>query len=349
MRKLSEIARHVGGEVMGDGEVEIVGIRPIHTAVEGDLAFVSNPQYEKDLCSTKASGVIVGPHLSRSRGINLIVCENPYLAFAKAVELIVETPARQPHGIDPGACISPSAQVGESPSIWPFACVGDGATIGDGVTLMPGAYVGEGCLIGNDTILHPGVKIYHGSRIGKRVVLHANVVIGSDGFGFAPDGDEYYPIPQVGRTIIEDDVSVGANTTINRGALEDTIIRRGTKIDSHVVISHNVEIGENGLVVSQVGISGTARLGKHVTLAGQVGVVGHVTIGDDVTVGAQSGVNRSLHAGETYLGTPARPIKEARRSLAVLAKLPQLRREVKALEQRLGDLERRVADAESRA
>jgi len=220
--------------------------------------------------------------------------------------------------------------------------VGDGCTIESGVTLMPGVVLGAGVRVGDDSILHANVVVGYGCAIGRRVVVHPNATIGSDGFGFAPDGERYEKIPQLRSVVIGDDVSIGANTTINRGALRDTVIGEGCKIDSACVISHGVRIGPNSLIVSHVGISGTVTVGRHVTLAGQVGVAGHLTIGDNVRVGAQSGVNHDLPADEAYLGTPAREVVDARQIAAVVGRLPELREQVRDLMRQVAEVTRKL-------
>lgn len=337
-KTLQELADYVGGSVVGDRGAIIERVAGIEQAADGDITFVSNPKYETRARDSKATVVIVSPDLRDLRG-NLLVCDNPYLAFAKIVGLLMEEPLPHPVGIDAQAAVSPSAAIGRDVSIYPHVCVGDNAVIGDRVVLMPGVCVGPECRIGSDCVLHPGVVLYHHTTIGERVILHANVVVGAEGFGFAPDGPRYQKIPQVGVAVIEDDVSVGANSTICRGALGQTIVRRGCKIDSLAIISHNVDVGEDTLIVSLVGISGTVNIGRHVTLAGQVGVAGHLDIGDNVMVGGQSGVNHDLGPNKAYLGSPARPIEQERRIMAARAKLPEMRKKLKELEARLEALE----------
>jgi len=340
--KLQTLAEWVGGRVIGDGSVIIRHVRPITEAGEGDITFLSNPRYRRLVERTNASAVIVPPEFSHLKR-NLLVCENPYLAFARVLELLYPPP---PHlryrGVEAGALVHPTAVLGNGVSIWSGACVGERTHIGDHTILMPGVFVGEDCRIGSNCVLHPNVVLYHGTVLGNRVTIHANSVVGSEGFGFAPDGVRYHKIPQVGITVIEDDVSIGANTTINRAAMGRTLIRRGCKIDSQVIISHNVDLGEDSLVVSHVGIAGTTKIGRHVTIAGMVAVVGHITIGDNVTVAAGSLVTRDLAPGRTYFGTPARPIAETRRILAAMRDLPTLRRRVAHLEARLAALEKRA-------
>lgn len=281
------------------------------------------------------------PSLSQKRERSLLVCNNPYLAFAKLVELLMYKKPTYTKGIDDSARIDKTAVIGQDVSIRSYVTVGQNTHIGNRVVLYPCVYIGDNCIIGDDTIIYPNAVIYDDTVIGKRVTIHGNTVIGSSGFGYAPDGQSYYKIPQVGTTVIEDDVDIGANTTINRAVLGETIIRKGTKIDSQVVISHNVEVGENSLIVSQVGIAGSARIGKHVTLAGGAGIVGHIQIGDNVTVGGYSGVINDIPSNETYLGAPALPIKRMRRCYVIIEKLPEMREYMKTLEKRIKQLEER--------
>ena len=344
-KTLRELADNVGGRVIGDGAVLIGRMAAIEDAGQGDITFVSNPKYIPRIGDTGASAVIVSPELARG-GKNFLVCENPYLAFAQIAGLLSEPPPRQRPGIDARAAVSPDASLGEGVSAGAFVTVEAGCVVGARVVLMPGAYLGPNVSVGAGSVLHPNVCVYHGCRIGERVTLHANATVGSDGFGFAPDGERYEPIPQRRIAIVEDDVSVGANTTVNRGALRDTVIGRGSKIDSCCVISHGVRIGENCLVVSQVGVSGTVTIGRNVTLAGQVGVAGHLTICDNVRVGGRAVVTGDLDEPGDYLGFPARPRAHAALSLAAATRLPEMRRELQALRRRIEDLERRLAERE---
>lgn len=337
-KTLQELAEHVGGTVIGDPSTKIRGILGIDEAEEGHITFISNDKYTRKIQQTRASAVIVSPKLKEVKK-NLLICNNPYLAFAKIVELMIYKKPTYTKGIDPFARIAKTAVIGQEVSIHAYVHIGENARIGNRVVLHPCVYVGNQCTIDDDTVIYPNAVIYHDTIIGKRVTIHSNTVIGSSGFGYAPDGEGYYKIPQVGITVIEDDVDIGANTTINRAALGETIIRKGTKIDSQVVISHNVEIGENSLIVSQVGIAGTAKIGRHVTLAGGVGIVGHINIGNNVTVGGRSGVVSDIPDNETYLGAPALPIHRMRRCYVAIEKLPEMREYIKTLEKRIQKLE----------
>jgi UDP-3-O-[3-hydroxymyristoyl] glucosamine N-acyltransferase len=353
-KTLQELSEYVGGTVIGDPSIKIRGVMGIDDAQEGYITFISNDKYIKKINQTKASAIIVSPKLkatnfplSQKRERSLLVCNNPYLAFAKLVELLMYKKPTYTKDIDDSARIDKTALIGQDVSIHPYVTIGKNTRIGNRVVLYPCVYIGDDCTVGDDTIIYPNAVIYNETVIGKRVTIHSNTVIGSSGFGYAPDGQSYYKIPQVGVTIIEDDVDIGANTTINRAVLGETIIRRGTKIDSQVVISHNVEIGENSLIVSQVGIAGSAKIGRHVTLAGGAGVVGHVHVGDNVTVGGYSGVINDIPSNETYLGAPALPIKRMRRCYVIIEKLPELREYIKTLEKRIKHLEGRNSLSQS--
>lgn len=338
-KKLRELAELVGGKVIGDGEVEILGVASIDEAKAGEITFISNPKYLSKLAQTKASAIIVSPEITQA-GKPLLCVINPYLAFAKAVSLFSSHPY-QPKGVDPHAWVSPTAQLGRDLTIYPFVYIGDRCQIGDRVTLYPGVSICEDSSIGEDSVIYSNVSIYSRTVIGKRVILHSGVVVGSDGFGYAKDGRKNVKIPQVGRVEIEDDVEIGSNTTIDRAALGKTIIRRGVKVDNLVQVAHNVVIGEDSIIVAQVGISGSTKIGSNVTLAGQVGVVGHVEIGDNVMVGAQSGVAYDLAPNQAFSGYPAVPHREWLRAVSVFPKMPEMRKTLLDIEKRVKELEKR--------
>ncbi len=341
MKKLKELAEFVGGAVIGDGEVEISGVASIDEAQPGEITFIATSKYLRKLSETKASAVIVSKEVT-TVDKPLICTADPHLAFVKILTLFLAKPY-QPKGIDPSAWISPTAQLGKDLTIYPYVYIGDQCRIGDRVTLYPGVYVGEDSVIGEDSVLHPNVSVYSGSVIGKRVILHSGVVIGADGFGFVKDGKTNVKIPQVGRVIIEDDVEIGANSTIDRAALGQTIIRRGVKIDNLVQVAHNVEIGEDSIIVAQVGIAGSTKVGKNVILAGQVGVVGHIEIGDNVQVGAQSGVGQNLPPDQAFSGSPAMPHREWLRMVTTLPKLPGMRKILTDIEARFKKVEEAIS------
>lgn len=340
-KRLNELAQLVDGEVSGDGDITITGVASLEEAGEGDITFIANPKYIPMLATTKASAIIASPDITDSlRGRNCLIIENPYLAFAKVLNIFMGTDFKSvPTGIHPKAEVHPTTTIGSSPSIYPYVYIEDGAKIGDRVTLLPGVYIGRDVSIGDDCLIYSNVSIREGCRIGNRVIIHCNTVIGSDGFGFAKEGAKLYKIPQTGIVVIEDDVEIGACVTIDRATLGETVIRRGTKIDNLVQIAHNVEIGEDSTIVAQVGISGSTKIGNRVTLAGQVGVVGHIEIGEDVTVGGQSGVTQDLPPKQAFSGMPAIPHRDWLRAQGVFAKLPEMRKILLDLEKRVKELE----------
>jgi len=339
-KKLKELAEFSGGTVVGDGEIEISGVASIDEAEAGQITFIANPKYLPKLKTTKASAIIVSNQVTTADK-PLICTTNPQLAFTKLIHLFYAKPY-QSKGIHPHAWVSPSATLGSDLTIHPFVYVGDRCRIEDRVTLHPGVYVGEDSSIGEDSILHPNVTIYPGSVIGKRVILHSGVVIGADGFGYVKDGKKNVKIPQVGRVILEDDVEIGANSTIDRAALGATIIRRGVKIDNLVQVAHGVEVGEDSIIVAQVGIAGSTKIGKNVILAGQVGVIDHLDIGDNVTVGPQSGVSQNLPADQVYSGSPVMPHREWLRMVATFPKLPGIKKILTDIEARLKKIEETI-------
>lgn len=336
-KKLKELAEWVGGEVVGDGEVEISGVASIDAAQSGQITLIAHSKYLKKLEMTKASAVIAPKEITYA-GKPLILTSNPQLAFAKVLALFFTKPY-QSKGIDPSAHIAPTAQLGRDLTIYPQVYVGDRCRIEDRVTLYPGVFVGDDSVIGEDSILYPNVTVYSGSILGKRVILHSGVVIGADGFGYVKEGKKNTKIPQVGGVIIEDDVEIGANSAIDRATLGKTIIRRGVKIDNLVTIAHNVEIGEDSIIVAQVGIAGSTKIGRNVILAGQVGVIDHLEIGDNVMVGAQSGVAQNLPANQAFTGTPVMPHRKYLRAATLFTKLPEMRKSLMEMEERLKKIE----------
>ena len=336
-KKLKELAQWVDGTIVGDGEVEISGVAAIEEARAGEITFIADPKYLPNLSKTNASAVIVSKEVTQADKALLCV-SRPKLAFAKILTLFSHEPY-QPKGIDPNAWISPTAKLGKDLTLYPFVYIGDRCSIGDRVTLYPGVYVGEDASIGEDSILYPNVSVYSRTIIGNRVILHSGVAVGSDGFGYEKEGRKNVKIPQVGRVEIEDDVEIGANTTIDRATFSKTVIRRGVKIDNLVQVAHNVAIGEDSIIVAQVGISGSAKIGSNVTLAGQVGVVPQVEIGDNVMVGAQAGVTHDLPANQGYLGSPALPHREFLRAITTFPKLPEMRKTLIEIEKRLNRIE----------
>ncbi|MBN2564838.1 MAG: UDP-3-O-(3-hydroxymyristoyl)glucosamine N-acyltransferase [Candidatus Eisenbacteria bacterium] len=339
---LAEVARLVGGEVVGDDATLLTGVAGIREAGRGDLTFLSNPKYERFVADTSASAIIVSSTFSARqvpRGLALLMVDDPYEAIASAMRLFAPEGDLVAAGVHKSAVVSESVVLGDGVSIGPNVVVMDGAVIGDGAAIHAGSYVGRSCSIGRNVVLYPGVTVRYGSVIGDRVVVHPGTVIGSDGFGFAGPGHTNTKVPQIGNVVIEDDVEIGANVCIDRATLGSTRICRGSKIDNLVQIGHNVVIGEDSIVVAQVGISGSTRVGRGVVLAGQAGLVGHIEIGDGAMVGAQAGVTRSIPAGERVSGYPARKHAAAKRLYALTEHLPALVSRVKDMEARLGRLE----------
>ena len=335
---LEAVARAIDGTVVGDGSVEITGVAGIREAQEGDLTFLANPRYEPYLELTQASAVIVSEN-HRSIGKPLIQNPNPYLAYLKAVRLFAGEKQRPSPGIHPTAIVAPDVFLGTDVHLGPHVVIEPNASIGAGSILHAGCYVGAGAKLGEETLLYPRVTVREECVLGDRVIVHSGSVIGSDGFGFVRDGEIYRKLPQIGTVEIGDDVEIGANVTIDRATTGATRVGAGSKIDNLVQIAHNVQIGKNCIIVAQVGISGSTVLGDHVVLAGQVGIVGHIEIGDSATVGAQSGVSKSVKAGERMFGTPAMPLRQAKRIEASLRNLPDLIQTVRALKRRVDELE----------
>ncbi|MBI4634614.1 MAG: UDP-3-O-(3-hydroxymyristoyl)glucosamine N-acyltransferase [Deltaproteobacteria bacterium] len=336
-KTLGEIAAFLNGELKGDAGVLIENIRAIDDAREGDLTFIANPAYTGKLTTTTASGILVAPG-TECPGKNLILVGDPYIALSRVLALYYTDEPDLP-GIRKEAFLEEGAVISGDATIYSHATVCRGARIGAGVVLYPGVFVGRDAVIGDGTVLYPNVTVYHRCVIGKRVILHAGVVVGSDGFGFAAPGAMNIKIPQVGIVQIDDDVEVGANTTIDRATLGRTWIQRGVKIDNLVQVGHNVVIGENSVIVSQVGISGSTKLGKSVILGGQTGLAGHLMIGDHVMVAAQSGIHEDVPANLAVSGSPHLPHKDWLRAMSCVAKLPEMRKTLTSLAKRIEGLE----------
>lgn len=322
-----------------DGARIITGIGTLEDAIEGQLSFLSNPKYEKMLQTTRASAVVLKPTVDAPGHLGLIQVDDPYAAITL---LIVECYGYRRHpGIpqDPThARIAPSARIGENASIHPGVTIEDDVLVGRNAVIYPGCYIGPRARLGDDVLLYPNVVIYDDTILGNRVTIHAGTVIGEDGLGYAPVNGRWVKIPQIGIVEIADDVEIGSNCSIDRATLGKTRIGRGTKMSNLIAIGHGTHIGEDCLFVAQVGLAGSVSVGDHVTLAGQTGVVGHIRIGDRATVGARSGVINNVPDGETVLGEPAIPIRDMKRQVACLMRLPDLTDEVKALKKSVAEL-----------
>jgi UDP-3-O-[3-hydroxymyristoyl] glucosamine N-acyltransferase len=337
---VSEVAELVGGTVVGDGAVRITGVAGIKEAKEGEITFFANPKYEAYLGSTAASAIIVSKEVdNRHCNKPLIQTDNPYLSFVKVIELLGPKPVKPAPGIHSSALVADSARLGEGACISGHAVIEDDAVIGRNTAIFPFVYVGRGAVIGDDCVIYPNVTVRESVRIGNKVIIHSGTVVGSDGFGYTKDGAGHRKIPQTGIVVIEDDVEVGSNVSIDRATVGATIIKKGTKIDNLVQIAHNVLVGEHSIIVAQVGISGSTVLGKNVTLGGQAGLIGHVEIGENAVVGAQAGVISSVPEGTCVSGYPAKPHREAMKLQASVQHLPELYKLVRQLEKRVNKLE----------
>jgi UDP-3-O-[3-hydroxymyristoyl] glucosamine N-acyltransferase len=339
----AEIAKLIGGEVVGDGNAALKNFAPAESAQIGDLTFAENEDYFARAEQSAATAIIADKRFPSSKKI-LIHVPNARTAFAKALALFFPE-QKFAAGIHPAAAIAKSAQVDPTAHIGPHCTIGERVKIGARSVLQAGNFIGDDSQIGDETNLFPNVILYPRTQIGNRVRVHANSVIGSDGFGYVQDGGIHRKVLQIGNTIIGDDVEIGAGVTIDRGALGATTIGNGTKIDNLVHIAHNVQIGEHCLLCAQVGIAGSAEVGNYVVMGGQVGIASHLKIGNQVTVASRAGVMHNIPDGEKWLGVPAQPDKQAKRILIALQRLPELLKRVAELEKKLG-VERKRDGAE---
>ncbi|MBA4150663.1 MAG: UDP-3-O-(3-hydroxymyristoyl)glucosamine N-acyltransferase [Verrucomicrobia bacterium] len=326
----AELAEQLGGEVLGDPAIQLTGFAPANAAKPGDLTFAENEMYFKSADDSAAAAVLIDKHFGITKK-TLIKVPNARIAFAKVLPLFFPEP-KYLAGIAATAMVAKSAQVDPTAHIGPHCVVGENVKIGAGAILQGGNHVASDCVIGDGSHLFPNVVLYGNTHLGHRVRIHSGSVIGSDGFGYVLDSGVHRKVPQIGGVVIGDDVEIGANTTIDRGALGPTTIGKGTKIDNLVQIAHNVVIGENCLIVAQVGIAGSTRVGNYTTLAGQVGVAGHLKIGSKVVVAGQSGIIGNISDGEKVWGTPAIPDRQEKRQIIAIQQLPDLIRRVAELE-----------------
>jgi UDP-3-O-[3-hydroxymyristoyl] glucosamine N-acyltransferase len=318
---LQELAQQIGAEVVGEGAAEITACATLEEAGAGQIAFLANPRYTKQLDTTGATAVVVAPSVKAERaGLTLLKAPNPYYAFTQAIVLL-HGYRRHPHiGIHPKAHIEPSATIGENPTIY------------------PGAYVGANVRVGRDCVLHPNVVIYEDCVLGDRVTVHAGAIIGIDGFGFATEKGVHHKIPQTGNVVIEDDVEIGALCSIQRAAMGSTVVGKGTKFGDMNLVGHGVRIGPGGLLVAQIGIAGSTTIGHHVTIAAQAGMAGHLKVGDNVTIGGQSGVMNDVPDRTTVIGAPAMEAVHARKVYLAFTQLPDLVKRIKDLEQKVEEM-----------
>ncbi len=338
----AQIAMMINGEVEGKGDTAVSSFGKIEEAVAGQLAFLSNPKYEEYLYSTGASIVIVNHALELKKPVDatLIRVPDAYVAFATLLEKYQQLQQQQLTGIQQPVYIDGTAKIGEQVYIGAFTYIGEKVIIGNGSKIHPNVYIGNDTVLGENCIIQPGVKIYHSIIIGNNVTIHAGTVVGGDGFGYAPQSDgTYKKIPQLGNVIIEDNVEIGANTTIDRATMGSTVIKAGAKLDNLLQIAHNVEIGSNSVIAAQAGVSGSAKIGNNVMIGGQAGIVGHIQIADGSKINAQSGVSKSIKTPNTTVtGSPANDYTAALRSQAIARNLPELENRVKALEKILQEL-----------
>jgi UDP-3-O-[3-hydroxymyristoyl] glucosamine N-acyltransferase len=337
----TQIALMIGGKVEGNGDITVDSFGKIEEAQAGQLAFLANPKYEEHLYSTNASIIIVNDtqELKQPIAATLVRVPDAYLAFASLLDKYQQLKTQLLTGIQQPVYIDATAKIGDDVFVGAFAYISEKVIVGNGVKIYPNAFLGNNVIVGENTIIHPGVKIYHDCVIGKNVVIHAGTVIGGDGFGFAPLADgTFKKIPQLGNVIIEDNVEIGSNTTIDRATIGSTLIKAGAKLDNLLQIGHNAEIGNNTVIAAQSGISGSTKVGNNVMIGGQVGIVGHIVIGDGAKINAQSGVSKSLGAGKTVTGSPAYEFTAALRSQAASRKLPELEKRIYELEKIIASL-----------
>ncbi len=331
---VAELSNQLDGEILGDASAVLTGFASAENAMLGEVTFAENATYFAAAEQGAATAIIAGKDVS-STVKTVIRVANPRVAYAKAVAIFFPEP-KCVAGIHPSAAIARSAHIDPTAHIGPHCTIGERVQVGANCVLLSGNFVGDDSVLGDDTKLFPNVTVYARTQIGQRVRIHASSVIGSDGFGYVFDAGVHRKVPQVGNVVIGDDVEIGSNVSVDRAALGSTIIGRGTKIDNLVQVAHNVEIGENSILCAQAGIAGSAKLGNFVVLAGQVGIAGHLKIGSKVTVMSQAGVMHNIPDGETWLGAPAQPDREAKRVLIALQRLPDALKKIAAMEKKLG-------------
>ena len=331
----NQISQLINGKIEGDGNAAVISFGKIEEARNGELSFFANPKYEEFLYKTSASVIIINENFELKQPVKatLIRVADAYTAFATLLAKYQEIIQLQLNGIQEPSYIAKSATYGKQVFIGAFTYLGENVKVGNNTKIYPNSYIGDNVTIGENCIIHPGVKIYHDCRIGNFVNIHAGTVIGSDGFGFAPQPDgSFKKVPQIGNVVVEDHVEIGANATIDRATIGSTLIKSGAKLDNLIQIAHNVEIGNSTVIAAQAGVSGSTKIGNGVMIGGQAGIVGHIQLGDGAKVNAQSGVSKSIEPGKAVTGSPAYDYTSALRSQAVTRRLPELEKRIKQLE-----------------
>lgn len=335
----NQLAALVHGDVEGDGEVKVGTFAKIEEGQPGALSFLANPKYTHHIYTTDSSVVLVKRDFVAEQPVKatLIRVDDPYATIARLLEMVQEMTRVVKKGVEQPSYVAEGVVIPEDAYVGAFAYIGKGAVIGAGAKIYPHTYVGDGCEVGDESILYSGVKVYDGCRIGKRCILHSGAVIGADGFGFAPVDGRYEKIPQTGNVIIEDDVEIGANTTIDRAMMGSTRICNGVKLDNLIQIAHNCEVGADTVMAAQGGVAGSTKLGERCMVGGQVGLAGHIHIGDEVHIGAQSGINKDVAAGSRLFGYPATDVVSYGRQALAIRKLPTLYKRVDEIERLIKD------------
>jgi UDP-3-O-[3-hydroxymyristoyl] glucosamine N-acyltransferase len=338
---LAELTQRLGGEVLGDPQVRVSQVATLTSAGPAHISFLTNPKYRFQLRTTAAAAVVVGTIDRDATSLPRIVVPNPYAYVARLLAFL--NPVRaEPPGIHPHAVVHPTAQVARTAFVGPNAIIGRNAKVGDGCQVGAGCVIGEGVTIEDDGFLHGNVTVYHGCILGRRIIVHSGAVIGADGFGFAPEEGGWRKIPQIGRVIIGNDVEIGANTTIDRGALDDTVIEDGVKLDNQIQIAHNVRIGAHTVMAACVGVAGSTTIGKHCMVGGAAGIIGHLTIADHVTISVGTFVTKSITEPGTYTAVlSAEPHRDWLRANARMRHLDEMADRIKRLEEKLEELERK--------
>ncbi len=340
---LAQIAQWIDAQIEGDEDIEITGLAKIEEAQSGHLSFIANPKYAKFIETTHASAVLVDKDFPATEKTVLRV-DNPYFAFLKLAQKFYQQAPQVAPGVHPTAIIGENTQLGDELAIGAYVVIGKDCSIGSGTTIFPGTFIGDRVKIGDNCLVYPNVSIREECQIGNNCILHMGAVVGSDGFGYAFEGGKFHKLPQMGIVVLEDDVEIGANITIDRATMGETRIQKGAKLDNLIQIAHNVQIGPHTAVAAQAGISGSTKLGSYVQVGGQAGLVGHLNIGNQVKIGAQAGITKSIPDGEFYTGYPARPFRQEMREHASLAKLPSMLKRFRELEEKVQELEAQLKE-----